>query len=111
MDIMLIRIKELMGGRHGERKLLAEYLEVAPNNISEWTNGRNEGYKKYAAKIAEFYGVSLDWLSGNSDEKDIKKAPTVDDGERNEVLGEIISILATKTTEQQKAILQILRHL
>lgn len=112
MDIMLQRILELVDSDgYGGGAKLAAAIGAPRNVVTEWRKGRKKSYRKYAAEIADYYGVSVDYLCGNTDEKGIKKSPTADDGERNEVLGEIISILASKTTEQQKAFLQILRHL
>lgn len=70
MDIMLQRIIELMGGRHGAAKSLADSIGVPANLISDWKGGRSKSYPKYAPAIAEYYGVSLDWLSGLSDQKE-----------------------------------------
>lgn len=91
MDIMLQRILELIGDKHGATKQLAEAIEVSPNTISNWKSGTNKSYTKKADKIADYYGVSVDWLCGRSDDREIKKAPT-EDGECNkqEVLREAL---------------------
>ena len=75
MDIILERIIELIGKKHGATKDLAEALGISPNNITNWKNGYNKGYPKYLPQIAGYYGVSLDWLSGLSDEKEYKNIP------------------------------------
>lgn len=91
MDVMLQRILELIGDKHGATKQLAEAIEVSPNTISNWKSGTNKSYTKKADKIADYYGVSVDWLCGRSDDREIKKAPT-EDGECNkqEVLREAL---------------------
>lgn len=66
MDIMLERIFDLIGTRHGEIKRLADAIHVSPNTITDWKAGRVKSYPKYAPQIAEFYGVSLDWLCGTN---------------------------------------------
>lgn len=75
MDIMHNRLLELIGTQHGAVKALAEHLGVSGNNVTNWKAGRSDSYKKYAPQIADYYGVSLDWLSGRTDEKSIKKEP------------------------------------
>lgn len=70
MDTMLQRILELIGNKRGAIKSLADHLGISGNNISDWKSGKNKSYRQYAPQIAEYYGVSLDWLSGLSDEKE-----------------------------------------
>lgn len=69
MDIMLKRVLSLIGSKRGAKKELAEYIGISPNVITAWISGTNESYKKHASKIAEYYGVSMDWLSGKTDIK------------------------------------------
>lgn len=78
MDIMLQRILELIPKKHGSKKELADAIGINSNSISEWKAGRAKSYPKYAPKIAEYYCVSLDWLSGKTD-RDIISTST-DDG-------------------------------
>lgn len=87
MDIMLQRIIELLGTQqHGAAKALADSIGVPANLISDWKGERSKSYTKYAPKIAEYYGVSLDWLSGLTDEKTPKEKPaTITDDELNEI--------------------------
>lgn len=64
MDKTLARILECIGSKHGETKRLAEYLDIHPNAISNWRHGRTKSYVKYLPQIAEFYGVSVEYLKG-----------------------------------------------
>ena len=90
MDIMLQRILELIGDKHGATKQLAEAIEVSPNTISNWKRGTNKSYTKKADKIADYYGVSVDWLCGRSDDREIKKAPTEGECNKQEALREAL---------------------
>lgn len=90
MDVMLQRILELIGDKHGATKQLAEAIEVSPNTISNWKSGTNKSYTKKADKIADYYGVSVDWLCGRSDDRKIKKAPTEGECNKQEVLREAL---------------------
>lgn len=90
MDVMLQRILELIGDKHGATKQLAEAIEVSPNTISNWKSGTNKSYTKKADKIADYYGVSVDWLCGRSDDREIKKAPTEGECNKQEVLREAL---------------------
>ena len=77
MDILLERIIECIGPRHGAKKELAEHLGIHPNVITNWLNGRNKSYRRYVNEIAAFYGVSVDYLLGNADSKE--KQPVKDE--------------------------------
>jgi transcriptional regulator with XRE-family HTH domain len=52
-----------------ETSKLAEQIGMPPNVVTDWKNGRLKSYTKYAAQIADYYNVSLDWLSGKTDIK------------------------------------------
>ena len=86
MDIILSRLKELIGDKHGANKALADCLGITGNNITNWKAGRSDAYLKYLPQIAGYYGVSLDWLSGLSDEKTYKNNPanvSIDEARKN----------------------------
>lgn len=107
MDIMLQRILELVGSRHGAKKELCDGLGLKSNTVTEWEKGRNKGYPKYAATIAGYYGVSLDWLSGLSDEKTYKNSPanvSIDEARKN--ADEIIDSLSPDEIQIVRAFAQ-----
>lgn len=79
MDEMLGRILECMGSTHGAGKALADHLGVSPNVITNWKNGSNHSYRKYIRQIAEFYGVSEDYLRGTKPKKDPAQKDKVSD--------------------------------
>jgi hypothetical protein len=100
MDIMLKRIFELVGNKRGEKKRLSDYLGFKnANTITDWKAGRIESYKKYAPQIAEFYGVSLDWLSGNSDQ--IEKPATPEGYELSDLDIQLINAFPTMTVQEK----------
>lgn len=70
MDILLERIVECIGTKHGAKKELADHLGIHPNVITNWLNGRNKSYKRYVNEISSFYGVSADYLLGKTDQKE-----------------------------------------
>lgn len=98
MNNMLNKILELMGNRHGAGKELANHLGIHPSVVTDWKAGRNKSYTKYAPQIAEYYNVSLDWLSGLSDEKEQKEtAPNKEDGSEK-----ILAIFRSLPDERRK---------
>lgn len=89
MDIMLQRILELVGTKHGAGKELCDALGVKSNTVTEWKKGRMKSYTKYASQIADHYGVSLDWLSGLTDERATKKSASSVDKADDETIARI----------------------
>lgn len=69
MDEMLNKILECMGPVHGAGKALADHLGISPNVVTNWKNGSNKSYRKYASQIAQFYGVSVEYLRGETTQK------------------------------------------
>lgn len=100
MDIMCKRIFELVGAKHGAIKELAAAINVSGNLISDWKAGRAKSYPRYAPQIAAYYGVSLDWLSGATDEKEQKNSPTLEEDEASVLRREIRAQLDDMTVEQ-----------
>ena len=66
-DIVLERILECMGNKHGATKKLANYLDIHPNAVTNWKKGRTKSYKRYLKEIAEYFNVSVEYLEGKED--------------------------------------------
>lgn len=49
---------------------LANHLGVGKQAVSEWKKGRSTAYMKRIGEIAEFLGVSVDYLVGNENQKE-----------------------------------------
>lgn len=49
--------------RQGKRQSdLARFLQVRPTTVSEWVHGKREPSGVHYERIADFFGVSLDYL-------------------------------------------------
>jgi transcriptional regulator with XRE-family HTH domain len=64
-----VNLRELLekSPRTNERttyKVLAEYLNVKQQSVSSWANGTTIADTKHLAPIAEYFGVSTDYLLG-----------------------------------------------
>lgn len=62
---VLSNILQLMKEKNIEQKELSDHLGLSKNTVTGWKNGNNKSYKKHLPKIAEFLGVSVDYLLGN----------------------------------------------
>lgn len=67
MDITVKRIFYLLENRKIEQKELADYLGTNKQTITDWKRGKTKSYNKNIDKIAEFFGVSVDYLLGLTD--------------------------------------------
>lgn len=63
------RILQLLQEQEKEQKQLYEYLGVSSQKYFDWKAGRIKSYTKYLDKIAEFFGVSVDYLLGKDEIK------------------------------------------
>ena len=72
----MIRIKELRKQKKITAKRLAEYLNVAESTMSLYENGKREPDYNTLIRIAEYLGVSLDYLLGRTEDLDGVAEPT-----------------------------------
>lgn len=61
---VLTKILELLNKNHIQQKELSDYLGLSKNTMTGWKSGNNNSYMKHLPKIAEFFGVSVDYLLG-----------------------------------------------
>lgn len=82
MDIMLERIlsliprKESGAFQHGALKDFAHSIGLkSGNSVTDWMSGRSESYKNYVYEVSSKYGVSVEWLRGETDKKEPAENP------------------------------------
>lgn len=104
MDIMLERILSLIPKKpdgkyvHGAKKEFCESIGAPVNIVSEWEAGKTKSYRNYLYAISNIYNVSVEWIKGETDEKNAKKLPA-DFGEET-----IKELLAGLSPEKKKVI-------
>lgn len=108
MDIMLNRVLQLIGTKHGAQKELSDYIGIKSSVITDWKSGKNKSYKRYAPQIAAYYGVSLDWLSGATDDKEQKNIPTLGESEESVIRRGIIAKLDEMSDEELEKLLGVI---
>ena len=74
----MIKLQELRKRRNLKQSELAELLHVKQNTISNWENGRTEINNTDAIKLADFFGVSVDYLLGREETKNPPNVYDVD---------------------------------
>ena len=63
MDV-LNKIIELLKARNQKQIELTNFLGISKNAFTNWRSGNNVSYMRHLPKIAEFFGVSVDYLLG-----------------------------------------------
>lgn len=63
------RIRNIREDRDIRQRQIAEYLNVSQNTYSQYENGVISLSAETAVRLAEFYGTSVDYLLGLTDEK------------------------------------------
>ena len=63
------RIRNIREDRDIRQRQIAEYLNVSQNTYSQYENGVISLSTETAVRLAEFYGTSVDYLLGLTDEK------------------------------------------
>lgn len=81
----MIRIKELRQEKGLTQKKLADMLSVADSTLGYWEKGRYEPDTETLQKLADIFGVSVDYLLGRTD---IKNKPSAESEElaENEIV-------------------------
>lgn len=100
MDLTMQRILEEMQHQNKQQTELGEYLNVTPNIITDWKSGRLKSYRKYLHGIADFLGVSVEYLKG---ETDIKEKPLSENEERLKELYNLTADLTDSDIDVLKA--------
>lgn len=69
MIMVFERIRNIREDRDIRQRQIAEYLNVSQNTYSQYENGVISLSAETAVRLAEFYGTSVDYLLGLTDEK------------------------------------------
>lgn len=84
-------ICDLLEKQNKSQKDLADHLGIGKNRITDWKTGRIHSYTKYLPQIAEYLGVSVDYLVGNTSPKESSLLPA-----------ELLAIIANFSDEEMK---------
>lgn len=68
-SIFRSRLQELMDSRGLSMKALAEQINMTPATVSRYLSSDRTPDLAYVARLAEHFGVSIDWMLGFDDDK------------------------------------------
>lgn len=109
MDTTLERILSLIPQKddgkfvHGSIKEFANNVGIKGNVVAQWLNGNSKSYRNYIYQIAEAYNVSVEWLKGETDEKNPR--PKESDGD----VENAIKLLINAPEEKKKIAAKMLK--
>lgn len=92
------RVKELRKQKHITQEELGKVLNIQKAAISKYENGRAEPSTEVLKKMSSFFGVSIDYLLGNSPAK--LSTQKVSRGIRIPVLGRVVAGIPIEAVEE-----------
>ena len=83
------KFRELRIARGIQQKDLAIKLGVPANTYNQWETGKRDPDYQHLSKIADYFGVSVDYLLGREEKSSVPPAVSTDDEELIEYLEEL----------------------
>ena len=93
------RLKELRKQKNLTQNALGEALDLSRELLSNYEQGRREPDFATLIQLANFFGVSVDYLIGHSD-------ILVDNIELNDMENEMVRVFRTLSVEQQEIVIE-----
>ena len=100
----MLRVRELREAKGIQQKELAIDLGVSQPTVSDWESGRKVPSAKSTAKLADYFGVSDDYLLGRENEK----KPTPVSGDGLDPLDKRLNELLSQASEDTKQAMIVL---
>lgn len=100
------RLRELRTMKGVSQDTVAESCEISRVGLARYETGQRVPVVKIASRLAEYYGVSVEYLLGKDSSEPQEKAPTQDDAR-----AEAKMLLEGMDDEQYQAALQYLKFL
>ena len=104
MDTILERIIEELKKQGKKQYELTDYLNLNHNSFGNWKSGLNKSYLKYLYQIAEFFGVSVEYLKGETTEKNTAS-------EESETDRQFFEMLKSMTPEEKDLFYGIMKSI
>lgn len=109
------RVIDLIKTKYSTQKLFVSEFKsrypdakITDDVVTQWSTGKSESYKRYAGELAEFFGVSTDFLFFGKDgilpedeTKLLNRFRLLDELEKEVVLGKMSEMLLKKAGEKE----------
>ncbi len=87
--MLSVQMKKLRHQKGITQQELADYLHVSKGTIGMWETGRREPDISILSALADFYGVSVDYLIGREKVSDIQQAMLAETIQQIEILNQL----------------------
>lgn len=81
MDLFSTRVRELRRGRGLSQKQFADAVGTTQQSVTDWELGKKSPKLDSLLPCAEFFNVSLDYLTGRTDVPYIVRSCSIENGE------------------------------
>ena len=88
-----VRLKELRKAMHLTQTELANIMHLSHGAIAMWETNKRQPDNATLSKLADFFGVSVDYLLGRDDARIIPQENDIMISEEGKALAEIISLM------------------
>lgn len=96
------RLSALMRENGYTNYRLAKLLNCSQATIANWIGGNNLPVRQKMSQLADLFGVSVEYLKGETDDKGQKEKPTPErDGLSNDQLRDLMELLLRLSPEHQ----------
>lgn len=100
----MLRLESLRIERNIDQKVLSLDLRVSQPTISDWENGKKTPSVKNLIKLAAYFGVSIDYLLGLTEDK----STLVPEGGLSEAEESMIKLFRLVPTKDQDMVTQMI---
>ena len=104
-NIISARLRELRASKGVSQDVAAEACEISRVGLARYETGQRVPVVKIASRLAEYYGVSVEYLLGKDSTEPTEKAPAQD------ARAEAKMLLEGMDDDQYQAALQYLKFL
>lgn len=104
-------IKFLRVGKGILQRELAEELHVTQTAVSQWESGRKKPERETANALAEFFGVSVEYLLGEVDENHMYYANNIHDSNFVQGSGSVTVGDSNTISKEESELIRIYREL
>ena len=105
-NIISARLRELRAKKDVSQDVAADAVNISRVGLARYETGQRIPVVKIAARLANYYGVSVDYLLGKDSTDPTEKAPTPDDAR-----AEAKMLLESMTDDEYNSTLQYMKFL
>lgn len=102
------RIKKLRSEAGLLQADLAKQLKIRQNTVSNWETGRHEPDQDALREMSKMFGVSIDYILGNTDIKNPLTSEDMNGLTENQI--KILEMMGQMTSQQQDELLRQARY-